>query len=127
MTSWYLACECNALGSHRNGKCAQESDISQGIALGDCRCKSNLIGQKCRTCKTNTWNLIAANPDGCEGRHVFNVCSPNQCQTSVTTFLDCDCYTGGTLGGSASCHVQTGQCLCKMYVTGRRCDECKVS
>jgi hypothetical protein len=98
------SCECDPLGSLENGTCAQESDVLKGIALGDCRCKPNLIGQKCRRCKPNTWNLSRANPDGCE---------------------DCDCYTGGTLGGSASCHIHTGQCMCKMYVTGRRCDECK--
>lgn len=69
LTFWCVACECDALGTQGNGNCAQESDVVQGTAQGDCQCKSNLIGQKCRMCKTGTWNLTAANRDGCEGKH----------------------------------------------------------
>ena len=36
----------------------------------------------------------------------------------------CNCYVAGTVGGSPVCSVSDGQCRCKPYVTGRRCDQC---
>ena len=40
----------------------------------------------------------------------------------------CECNETGSLLGSdgqpLSCNSSTGQCQCKLYVTGQRCDEC---
>jgi len=38
-------------------------------------------------------------------------------------FSDCKCDIGGTTDSSIDCD-ETGQCQCKKYVTGLRCDAC---
>lgn len=39
---------------------------------------------------------------------------------------NCDCNLDGVIGGLRTCDKTTGQCPCKLYVTGRRCTRCKV-
>ncbi len=38
----------------------------------------------------------------------------------------CSCYTIGT-NGNEGCDKVTGSCECKLHVTGRACDKCKVN
>lgn len=38
---------------------------------------------------------------------------------------DCNCFSGGTVGGIAVCAKTAGQCLCKPNVGSRECAECK--
>ena len=45
--------------------------------------------------------------------------------THVLPILGCDCFTDGTVGGSNTCAKDSsGECPCKTFTTGRRCDEC---
>lgn len=37
---------------------------------------------------------------------------------------DCDCDVSGSM--STVCQAQGGQCHCKPYVFGRRCDQCMI-
>nr|XP_058972202.1 laminin subunit alpha-like isoform X2 [Pocillopora verrucosa] len=70
----------------------------------NCRCKDNVMGDKCDSCKPFHFNLRINNPLGCQS---------------------CGCNTNGSLGLIKTCHETTGQCLCKSHVTGRQCDQCK--
>lgn len=38
---------------------------------------------------------------------------------------ECGCYEAGTIAGLGMCNQITGQCRCKVSVTGRTCDRCK--
>ena len=61
-------------------------------------------GLECTECKDGYYNLQGSNPSGCDS---------------------CDCNLDGVIGGLKTCDKVTGQCPCKLYVTGRRCTSCK--
>jgi len=44
------------------------------------------------------------------------------CDLHVSRCEACGCDPVGGFNGT--CHPQTGQCLCKPYVTGDKCDAC---
>lgn len=71
---------------------------------GQCDCKDNVQGLECTECKDGYYALQSSNPVGCES---------------------CDCNLDGVIGGLRTCDKLTGQCPCKLYVTGRRCTRCK--
>lgn len=98
-----VACNCNSAGITDNGNCAQNEGAG-GEIVGQCFCKSNVIGLKCDTCRPSFYGLSSENPDGC---------SP------------CNCNTDGTFDGVNACDMDDGQCLCKENVMGTRCDQCK--
>lgn len=39
-------------------------------------------------------------------------------------FAACMCYTPGTVSGLNVCDQESGQCICKVDVTGQNCDTC---
>ncbi|KAI0216831.1 hypothetical protein LSAT2_031208 [Lamellibrachia satsuma] len=45
-------------------------------------------------------------------------------QESNSTCQPCNCDVRGVIDGSVECNEIGGQCACKRYVTGRRCDRC---
>ena len=98
-----VPCNCNPNGITDDGSCTQNEGVG-GEIIGQCFCKSNVIGLKCDTCRLSFFGLSASNPDGC---------SP------------CSCNTDGTFDGVDTCNIDTGQCLCKANVMGIRCDQCR--
>lgn len=64
-----LACACHIPGVANNGDCARES--SNGVQMGDCRCKENVKGRTCSQCLAGYFNLSLANPEGCQGIYTF--------------------------------------------------------
>ena len=74
------------------------------IYQGQCDCRDNVQGLECTECKDGYYNLQGSNPSGCDS---------------------CDCNLDGVIGGLKICDKVTGQCPCKLYVTGRRCTSCK--
>ncbi|XP_014673412.1 PREDICTED: laminin subunit alpha-like [Priapulus caudatus] len=93
------ACNCHPAGvSDSFGGC---DTVAEGQL---CECKERVTGRICDECKSLFWNLQHNNREGCQ---------------------DCDCWEPGTLSGYSSCDGETGQCLCKPYVTSRRCDQCQ--
>ncbi|XP_071844628.1 laminin subunit alpha-2-like isoform X3 [Apostichopus japonicus] len=101
-------CDCFLPGTRSDfdiekGDCVTDQNNLQGLSLGDCYCKSKVIGPRCDQCAPTTYELTEANPDGC---------------------IDCGCFTRGTIDSSDVCNTTTGQCPCKMATTNRECDLC---
>ncbi|XP_075430559.1 laminin subunit beta-1-like isoform X2 [Ascaphus truei] len=65
---------------------------------GQCKCKPNVIGQRCDQCAPGTYGF---GPYGCS---------------------KCDCHPQGA--SSKFCNPSTGQCHCQSSVAGRQCDQC---
>ncbi|KAG5893086.1 hypothetical protein JTB14_029481 [Gonioctena quinquepunctata] len=95
-------CDCDPSGSLDGGICDSITDPVNSLAAGSCHCKTNVEGRRCDSCKNGYWNFTEANPDGCQ---------------------KCTCHTLGTIDNQG-CNVETGECFCKRYVTGRDCDQC---
>uniref|UniRef100_A0A1A8S5L6 Laminin, beta 2 (Laminin S) n=1 Tax=Nothobranchius rachovii TaxID=451742 RepID=A0A1A8S5L6_9TELE len=97
------ACDCDPDGSQNGGMCDTHSDLSLGMVAGQCRCKANVEGPRCDTCKSGFFGLSLTNPQGCE---------------------PCRCDRRGTVLGGSPCDPFSGDCICKRLVTGRSCDQC---
>lgn len=69
-----------------------------------CLCKSNVVGRTCDRCMHGFYNFSGSNPSGC---------------------LSCGCSPRGSVSGTRNCHVQTGRCVCKNHVMGKKCQNCQ--
>jgi hypothetical protein len=85
-----LPCNCNPTGSHSN-----ECDQLGGL----CKCKTNVVGQKCDQCAPSTWGF-----------------GPNGCQA-------CNCHQVASKDNF--CDVKTGACPCYDNIEGQKCDACQ--
>ncbi|XP_030053634.1 netrin-5 [Microcaecilia unicolor] len=99
-----VACECN-LHSHR---CRFSMELyvlsgrrSGGICTG---CRHNTAGRHCHYCKQGYKR------------------DPGKAITSRRACRPCQCHPVGAI--SAMCNQTTGQCQCKMGVTGLTCNRC---
>lgn len=95
---------CHPNGITDQGDCVKDQG-SGGQIIGQCFCKTNVIGLKCDVCRPGFSNLTASDPDGCSS---------------------CGCNTAGTFNSMDTCDSDTGQCLCKDNVMGLKCDRCRV-
>ena len=137
-------CQCNLHGSV-NKLCNPLS--------GQCKCKQEVKGLQCDTCREHFYGLdttgckacdcdIAGSRSGtvCDARTGQCICNPNvggrrcsEClegyfylqQNSSFLCLPCNCDKAGTVNGSLLCDKSTGRCLCKLGVTGLRCNQCE--
>nr|XP_011759520.1 usherin isoform X1 [Macaca nemestrina] len=137
-------CQCNLHGSV-NKFCNPLS--------GQCECKKEAKGLQCDTCRENFYGLDVTNCKACDcdtagslPGTVCNaktgqcICKPNvegrQCnkcleghfylrQNNSFLCLPCNCDKAGTINGSLLCDKSTGQCPCKLGVTGLRCNQCE--
>ncbi|XP_069139050.1 uncharacterized protein [Argopecten irradians] len=121
---------------------------------GACHCKTNVEGYNCDTCKSLAYNLTAANPNGCMTCTSCDVKGSQRCDDTTGACVcksnvagaqcdrcspdhyglqdpgfegcePCDCSREGkNPNGPSQCNITTGQCQCKEYVTGRKCDQC---
>jgi usherin len=89
-------CDCSKAGSQPGTVCDTET--------GQCVCKPNVGGRQCSQCKAGYFNLYQNDSHLC---------------------LTCNCEKMGTVNGSLRCDKSTGQCPCKLGVTGLRCHQCK--
>ena len=97
-----LSCDCNQMGVTNTTDCGR-GDNPDGTDSGQCACKPSVTGQSCDLCVDGYYNLQELNEEGCE---------------------PCLCDTLGTLGGSTTCDMDNGQCMCKQNVAGRNCSRC---
>ncbi|KAM9212500.1 usherin [Dugong dugon] len=138
-------CQCNPHGSV-NKFCDPLS--------GQCKCKKEVKGLQCDICRENFYGLdvtscktcdcdMAGTLSGtvCDAKTGQCVCKPSvggrQCNACLEGYfylqqqnnsflcLPCNCDKTGTVNGSLLCEKSTGQCPCKLGVTGLHCNQCK--
>ncbi|CAD5221244.1 unnamed protein product [Bursaphelenchus xylophilus] len=68
-----------------------------------CACKENVDGRTCSECKPTFWDLNVRHPQGC---------------------VDCNCNMTGVVSFLNTCDLKNGQCFCKPFVAGQKCDGC---
>lgn len=137
-------CQCNLHGSV-NRLCNPLS--------GQCECKKEAKGLQCDTCREHFYGLDATGCKACDCDVAGSwpgtvcdawtgqcVCKPNvggrRCSECVEGYfyqpqnrsflcLPCNCDRTGTVNGSLLCDKSTGQCPCKLGVTGLHCNQCE--
>ncbi|XP_034287609.2 laminin subunit beta-1-like isoform X1 [Pantherophis guttatus] len=96
-----ISCDCDPAGSSDGGVCDSHTDTTLGMIAGQCRCKENVKGARCDSCKEGFYGLN--DPLGCQ---------------------PCRCDPRGITTDSSPCDQITGDCYCKRFVTGQYCDQC---
>uniref|UniRef100_A0A8D2ISK6 Usherin n=1 Tax=Varanus komodoensis TaxID=61221 RepID=A0A8D2ISK6_VARKO len=136
-------CDCDPLGTVLGTACDPIS--------GQCVCLSQRYGRRCDMCKPGFYvSVHAVNgcfPCLCNARgSVDEICNSLTGQCVCTDFSvagmrcdrckeyyygfdsetgrcqRCNCHPAGAINGT--CHPITGQCVCKQFVTGLKCDNC---
>ncbi|KAM8817678.1 usherin isoform 1-T1 [Rhynchonycteris naso] len=136
-------CECDSLGTVPGTMCDPVS--------GQCRCLPNRQGRRCNQCQPGFYispgNVTGCRPCLCHTagaiHHICdNLTGHCVCRDASVAGLACDhcrdlyfgfdpqtgrcqpctCHLAGTL--NETCHLVTGQCFCKRFVTGPKCDAC---
>lgn len=98
-----IQCDCDPVGSLEGGVCDSHTDVNLGMIAGQCRCKENVKGERCDSCKENFYGLSRNDPAGCQ---------------------PCSCDPRGIVTGNTPCDHISGDCYCKRFVTGRFCNQC---
>ncbi|XP_048212729.1 usherin [Perognathus longimembris pacificus] len=136
-------CECDSLGTVPGTICDPIS--------GQCLCAPNWQNRKCHQCPAGFY-VSPGNASGCVpcSCHipgaVSHICDSltgqctcqdvstggqncDQCAAQYFGFdpqtgrcQPCNCHLSGAR--NATCHLLTGQCSCKQFVTGSKCDTC---
>lgn len=132
----YPICEeCNC---HPSGVVPEFGGCDK-VAPGElCTCRENVDGRTCSQCKPTFWDLKAHHKEGCIGK--FNFLIIKNCksieylekkiwfisykQNNFSIFIGCNCNITGTVSLLDLCDQQSGQCLCKRFVGGQKCDQC---
>uniref|UniRef100_A0A663LW22 Usherin n=1 Tax=Athene cunicularia TaxID=194338 RepID=A0A663LW22_ATHCN len=136
-------CDCDALGTLAGTVCDHIS--------GQCVCLPQRQGRRCNECKPGFY-FSPSSVTGCLPCLCHIAGSVNQicdkltgqciCQDASVTGQTCErckelyfgfdsvtgrcqhcnCHPAGAISGT--CHLVTGQCVCKQFVTGLKCDNC---
>ncbi|XP_029473145.1 laminin subunit beta-4 [Rhinatrema bivittatum] len=97
-----IPCDCELEGTMNNGMCQSHTNLDLELAAGTCPCKQHVEGVRCNRCKPEYFGLSANNPLGCQ---------------------PCNCNRMGSLQ-SSTCDPVTGECHCRRFAMGIRCDQC---
>uniref|UniRef100_A0A671EA79 Laminin subunit beta 2 n=1 Tax=Rhinolophus ferrumequinum TaxID=59479 RepID=A0A671EA79_RHIFE len=96
-------CDCDPMGTLEGGLCDTHTDETRGLLSGQCRCKVNVWGQRCDSCRPNHYGLSVTQSEGCQ---------------------PCRCNPQGRVPGTQACDPSSGACHCKRFVSGRDCSRC---
>ncbi|XP_074168450.1 laminin subunit beta-2 [Rhinolophus sinicus] len=96
-------CDCDPMGTLEGGLCDTHTDETRGLLSGQCRCKVNVWGQRCDSCRPNHYGLSVTQSEGCQ---------------------PCRCDPRGRVPGTQACDPSSGACHCKRFVSGRDCSRC---
>uniref|UniRef100_A0A4W5RIK3 Laminin, beta 1a n=1 Tax=Hucho hucho TaxID=62062 RepID=A0A4W5RIK3_9TELE len=123
------SCNCDPVGSLNGGICDRMTDVSSGLIAGQCRCKPNVEGERCDQCKQAHYGL-GDHLLGCLGLFLTMcvcvcLCVLQPQHWGLSNDMDgcrpCDCDLGGAINND--CSQETGQCVCREHMFGRRCDQ----
>ncbi|XP_041418335.1 usherin [Xenopus laevis] len=138
-----VPCQCNTYGSINqfcnpiSGQCKCKADV-KGLLCN--KCPDNYYGpdaQGCKQCDCNVEGVIPGTI--CDAVTGQCACQPytggrqcNECvdgyykvqQNDSISCLPCDCNVSGTINSSQYCDKSTGQCFCKPFVMGQKCNIC---
>ncbi|GMR41651.1 hypothetical protein PMAYCL1PPCAC_11846, partial [Pristionchus mayeri] len=127
-------CECSSQGS-TSFDCEKYG--------GQCECRENIMGRRCDQCAPGYYGFPECKKCKC-GKNQMCDSRTGQCSCPLHvegTECDrcvgfafgydrligcqkCGCDPQGSEGGQAVCDAESGQCLCREHVGGRRCDSC---
>ena len=106
-TEGCVACDCHPDGS---------SSIVCDIGNGECPCNNGVGGERCDLCLSGYFNFPRYTAS-------LFVCALH---LNVLLFSceQCNCDIAGSVEGSM-CDAITGECNCKMFVSGDNCSDCQ--
>ncbi|XP_058131204.1 usherin [Dasypus novemcinctus] len=117
--------QCLCLPNRQGRRCNQCQPgfyISPGNAIGCLPCSCHTTGAVNQTCNSLTGQCICQDAsiagqscDHCKDHYFGFNHQTGRCQP-------CNCHLSGAL--NETCHSVTGQCFCKRFVTGSKCDAC---
>uniref|UniRef100_A0AAV2LNE7 Usherin n=1 Tax=Knipowitschia caucasica TaxID=637954 RepID=A0AAV2LNE7_KNICA len=138
-----VPCRCDPSGTLAGSVCDSTT--------GQCVCLSTRHGKNCNSCKPGFYlapndsvcvkcgcHPVGSVQSACESHTGQCVCSHpsvggRQCDQCLDMYFGfnpglgrcqpCACDPVGSLNGS--CHSESGMCICKLLVTGERCDVCQ--
>ncbi|XP_054564104.1 laminin subunit beta-2-like [Eptesicus fuscus] len=96
-------CDCDPVGTLEGGLCDAHTDETRGLLSGQCRCKANVWGRRCDSCRPGHYGLSLPLSEGCQ---------------------PCRCDPRGRGPGAQVCDPSSGACRCKRFVSGRDCSRC---
>ncbi|XP_039192169.1 usherin isoform X7 [Crotalus tigris] len=138
-----MPCDCDPLGTLPGAACDQTS--------GQCICQPHRHGRRCEKCKPGFY-ISAHGESSClpcfchPSGSISNICDTLTgqcvCHDSSVSGMKCDhcsdnyfgfnsetgkcqhcnCHPAGAINWT--CHSITGQCLCKQFAAGLKCDNC---
>ncbi|MEE6473903.1 hypothetical protein FKM82_010212 [Ascaphus truei] len=136
-------CDCHPLGILASTVCDQMN--------GQCKCLPNYQGRRCNQCMPGFYfssvhdmrcvsclcHTTGSRHGICNSTNGQCVCQDSsltgqrcdQCSdlffgfdSDIGSCQPCDCNAAGAIKGT--CHSTTGQCFCKQFVRGFKCDQC---
>ncbi|KAJ8010618.1 hypothetical protein DPEC_G00076940 [Dallia pectoralis] len=130
---------CRACGCHGNGSYSSLCDL----ATGECRCKPNVVGEKCDLCQVGFHALLSG--QGCrecncsQSGSVSEACDEegrchcipgvaglkcDHCSHGYFNYRDSGCTQCECSHTHGNCNSMTGECICPPHTRGERCEFC---
>ncbi|KYO43601.1 usherin isoform J [Alligator mississippiensis] len=113
--------QCNCKGRRCN-QCKPGFYISQFSTSGCLPCLCHITGSVSQVCDRLSGQCVCQDAsvngqrcDHCSDLYFGFDSEIGRCQ-------NCNCHPAGVINGT--CHPVTGQCICKQFVTGLKCDNC---